>query len=178
MCPSKTSPCVRPKRPCVYRHHAPMCFNMCAWCRHTRGRGASIHGDVLDGHTGRREVSSSVLLTKICPRRVITCPKSSPKKRKNLTHFKFENKSPHGMFPVPSIIALPDEAVELYQLLDGSVCLSPLSPDSVLLRLHSPSFKSKHSKDTGGCRRADPSRNTHRHGHTHEQTQTWKRREK
>ena len=38
VCPSKTSPCVRSTRPRVYRHHAHMCFNMCAWCRHTRGR--------------------------------------------------------------------------------------------------------------------------------------------
>ena len=36
VCPSKTLPCVHSKRPRVYRHHAHMCFNMCAWCRHTR----------------------------------------------------------------------------------------------------------------------------------------------
>ena len=47
----KKPPCVRSKRPRVYRHHAPMCFNMCAWCRHTRGRFESTHGDVLHGHT-------------------------------------------------------------------------------------------------------------------------------
>ena len=40
------------KRPQVYRHHAHMCFNMCAWCRHTRGRIERTHGDVLSGHTG------------------------------------------------------------------------------------------------------------------------------
>ena len=25
-------------------------FNMCAWCRYTRGRFERTHGDVLDGH--------------------------------------------------------------------------------------------------------------------------------
>ena len=33
------------KRPRVCRHHAHMCFNMCA-------RGAGTHGDVLNVHTG------------------------------------------------------------------------------------------------------------------------------
>ena len=41
----KTSPCVRSKRPRLYRHHAHTCFNMCA-------RGAGTHGDVLNVHTG------------------------------------------------------------------------------------------------------------------------------
>ena len=32
----------------TYRpHHAHMCFNMCAWCRHTRGRFECTHGGVL-----------------------------------------------------------------------------------------------------------------------------------
>ena len=52
MCPLKTCPCVRSKRPRVYRHHAHMCFNMCAWCRYTRGRFEHTHGHVLNGHTG------------------------------------------------------------------------------------------------------------------------------
>ena len=46
------APCVRSKRPLsldskrlrVYRHHAHMCFNMSAWCRHTRRRFESRHG--------------------------------------------------------------------------------------------------------------------------------------
>ena len=42
---AETSSCARSKRPRVYRHHAHMCFNTCA-------RGASIHGDVLNVHTG------------------------------------------------------------------------------------------------------------------------------
>ena len=44
-------PCVRSKRPRVYRHHAHMCFNMFARCRHTRRRFECTHGDVLHGHT-------------------------------------------------------------------------------------------------------------------------------
>ena len=32
----KTPPCVHSKRLRVCRHHAHMCFNMCAWCRYTR----------------------------------------------------------------------------------------------------------------------------------------------
>ena len=36
--------------PVLYRHHAHMCFNMCA-------RGAGTHGDVLSGHTEFRSVS-------------------------------------------------------------------------------------------------------------------------
>ena len=55
----KTSPCVRSTPPCVeskrrrvHRHHARMRFNMCAWCRYTRGRFECAHGSVLNGHTG------------------------------------------------------------------------------------------------------------------------------
>ena len=35
---SKTPQCVHSKRPRVCRHHARMCFNMCAWCRYTPKR--------------------------------------------------------------------------------------------------------------------------------------------
>ena len=52
VCPFKTCPCVRSKRPRLCRHHAHMCFNMCAWCRYTRRRFERTHGDVLSGHTG------------------------------------------------------------------------------------------------------------------------------
>ena len=51
VCGFKTSPCVRSKRPRVYRHHAYMFQHMCAWCRHTRGRLECTHGDVLNLHT-------------------------------------------------------------------------------------------------------------------------------
>ena len=43
----KTPPCVDSKRPRVYRHHAHMCYHMRAWCRYTRGRFESTHGDVV-----------------------------------------------------------------------------------------------------------------------------------
>ena len=35
--PLKKPPCTHSKRPSVRRHHAHMCFNMCAWCRYTQG---------------------------------------------------------------------------------------------------------------------------------------------
>ena len=53
----KTCPCVRSKPLRLYRHHAHMCFNMCAWCRYTRGRFQRTHGDVLSGQTEFRSVS-------------------------------------------------------------------------------------------------------------------------
>ena len=76
---SKRFPCVDSKRPRVCRHQAHMLK--------TCGLGASTHGNVLnvntesvlDGHTGAEGGSSPILLTKICPRRVITCPTGSPK---------------------------------------------------------------------------------------------------
>ena len=42
--PLNTSPCVRPKRPHVSRHHAHMLKHVCAWCRFTRGRFGRTHG--------------------------------------------------------------------------------------------------------------------------------------
>ena len=56
----------------MYAGNTRTCFPKCA-------RGAGIDGDVLNGHTEGRAVSSSVLLTKICPRRVITWPQRSTK---------------------------------------------------------------------------------------------------
>ena len=44
VCPLNTSPCVRSKRPRVYRHHAHTCWNTCA-------RGAGANGEVLNVHT-------------------------------------------------------------------------------------------------------------------------------
>ena len=41
---STTFPCVHSKRPRVYRHHAHMCRNMCAWCRQARGLFERTHG--------------------------------------------------------------------------------------------------------------------------------------
>ena len=51
VCTFKTSPCVRSKRPCVYQHHAHMCYHMCAWCRYTRGRSERTHGFFPVCHT-------------------------------------------------------------------------------------------------------------------------------
>ena len=51
---------------------------MYGWCRYTRGRFERTHGDVLNPHTEGRG-SSSMLLTKICPRMVITWPQRSTK---------------------------------------------------------------------------------------------------
>ena len=52
VCGFKTSPCVRSKRPRVYRHHAHMFQHMCAWCRHSRRRFQCTHGGVLEANTG------------------------------------------------------------------------------------------------------------------------------
>ena len=41
--PDKMPPCVRSKRPRVYRHHAHMLKHMCAWCRCTRGAFWTCH---------------------------------------------------------------------------------------------------------------------------------------
>ena len=48
---SETPPCVRSKRPRVYRHHAHMFQHMCAWCR---------YGNVLNVHTGTCGVDTRV----------------------------------------------------------------------------------------------------------------------
>ena len=48
VCGFQTSPCVRSKRPRVYRHHAYMFQHMCAWRRHTWGRLECTHGDVFE----------------------------------------------------------------------------------------------------------------------------------
>ena len=84
-----------------------MCFNMCA-CRYTRGRFERTHGDVLNVHTGGRG-SSSVLLTKICPRMVITCFRSSPKKLLDPSGLRIDREqhvpdsSNHSLYPVSAI---------------------------------------------------------------------------
>ena len=53
VCPFKTPPCVRSKRPRVYRYHAHMLKHMCACCRHTGRRFECSHADVLHRHTYR-----------------------------------------------------------------------------------------------------------------------------
>ena len=88
-------PCTR-----VYIRNVPVCTGTTRTCVSTCGRGAGTHGHVLNVHTGRfgrthgeEGGSSPVPLTKICPRRILSCPRGSPKKAKNLNHFKFENRS-------------------------------------------------------------------------------------
>ena len=41
--PHPCTPCVIFERPRVCRQNARMCFNMCAWCRYTRGRCGRTH---------------------------------------------------------------------------------------------------------------------------------------
>ena len=51
--PHPCTPCVIFERPRVCRQNARMCFNMCAWCRHTRGRFECTHGGrFVHRHTG------------------------------------------------------------------------------------------------------------------------------
>ena len=101
---SDTPPCAHSKRPRVQHwHHVHIIFNMYAWCRYTRETFLNVHtpSSLLlqqtthtlakkqeDTHERKKEEKlPSVLLTKICPQRVITCPRGSPKKPPDLSHF-------------------------------------------------------------------------------------------
>ena len=72
----------------VYSQNVPFYAGTTRTCVETCARGAGTHGDVLNVHTegvlymhtGEKGRVSSVLLTKICPRTVITCFRGSPKK--------------------------------------------------------------------------------------------------
>ena len=81
---SKTPPCVRSKRLRVKIQNVPVCTGTTPACVTTCGRGAGTHGDVLNAHTGGRGeegagvVLVNFLLSKSCPRRVITCFRGSP----------------------------------------------------------------------------------------------------
>ena len=74
------------KRHRVYIQNVSVYAGTTRTCVETCTRGAGTHGDVLNRdtegvlnpHTKGRG-SSSVLLTKICPRMVITCPQRSTK---------------------------------------------------------------------------------------------------
>ena len=83
-CRKKTRVWVQ-KRHRVYVQNVPLYTSTTRTCVSTCARGAGTHGDVLNvhtvaflnPHTGVRG-SSSVLLTKICPRTVITCFRGPP----------------------------------------------------------------------------------------------------
>ena len=60
-----------------------------------------------------RKVSSPVLLTKICTRRVITCPRGSTKKPLDLTRFQFEKRSRTTRSRFLGSFALPEHTVQL-----------------------------------------------------------------
>ena len=98
MCTFKTSPCV------------PASTSTCVY---TCARGAGTHGDVLNVHTGGgRGRSSSVLLTKICPRRVIMCPRGSTKNPCMLPYFHFEKRSRTTRCRVLHLFASPEHTVQ------------------------------------------------------------------
>ena len=46
----------------VCRHHAHMCFNVCAWCRHTRGRFESVKADFGQSNFGQSILGQFVVL--------------------------------------------------------------------------------------------------------------------
>ena len=102
-------PCVESARPLVYVQHVPVCT----------GTTHPHKGNVLILHTGEREGerretkggSPSVLLTEICPHWLSRAPDVHRKKRKNLTHFQYEN-SLRTTCSLQSF-ALPDKVVQL-----------------------------------------------------------------
>ena len=99
VCTFKASPCV----PTTRLHMVNTC-----------GRVAGTHGDVLNAHTGRgRGGSLSVLLTKNCPRKVITCPRGSTMKPVHVTNFQSENRSRTTRCRVLHLFASPEHTVQL-----------------------------------------------------------------
>ena len=120
VCPLNTSPCVRSNRARVYRYHAHMCFNMCAWCQHTRGRFECTQGHVLSGQTWRIShwyntcflLHFSSILTRCWVHLlspifclltfghiwVTTCFTGSPKKPLDLTYFENGARTTHSMY--------------------------------------------------------------------------------
>ena len=101
----------------VYIRNVPVCTGNTSARVNTCGCGAGTHGDVLDAHAmgggGREGRSWSVLLTKICPRRVITRPRGSTKKPMDVTFFQFQNRSRTTRCPVLHLFASPEHTVQL-----------------------------------------------------------------
>ena len=107
----QNAPHVYIQKVCVCTRIKPTCLHMFehmwTWCRHSRGRLECPHRGVLDGHTE----GGSHAYQKITDVELSLGPRSSPKKRKNLTHFKFENRSRTTCSRFLQPFALPDEAV-------------------------------------------------------------------
>ena len=112
--------------------------NMCARCRHSRGRFDRTQGYVLSGHGEGRE-SSSVLLTKVCPHRVITCFRGSPKETLGSNPFSslrigreqhVPDSSNHSLCLMKLFsFSYPEGNSGGNELLDGSISLSLQNPD-------------------------------------------------
>ena len=105
-------PCMPATRAHVFQHVRVVPVHTGTFCTYTRV--------VLNGHTGGRKLSS-VLLTKICPRMVITCCRGSPKNLLDLSHFQvFENRTRATRSRFLHSFAVPDQAVQ-FQLSWGTL---------------------------------------------------------
>ena len=124
----------------VYIQNVSVCTGTTRTCVSTCARGAGTHGDVLNvhGHTGRRG-SSPVLLTRICPRMVITGFRGSPKKLFGSFPFSslridweqhVPDSSNHSLYLIKLFISSSPEGIcGGNQPPDGSICLSPPRPN-------------------------------------------------
>ena len=104
VCRLKTCPCISSTRPCVHRHHAHMLKHMCAWFRYTRWRFERTHGLVFFGHTAGRVKVIVSSAYQICPHRVITWPRSSPKVTTGSDKFTVWKSVENNTCPIPLII--------------------------------------------------------------------------
>ena len=110
---AENPPCVHPKRLRVYVQN--VCFNVRVvsaftgtFWMYTRRRFGWTHG-------GEREVDGVVASSAYLnlPTECFTCPRGSPKKPLDLTHFKFENKSNTARPRFLQSFVLPQHTVEL-----------------------------------------------------------------
>ena len=124
VCRFETPLCVHSKRLRVCRQQVHMSVHRGVFYGH-RLRGGRERG--RGGRGGRGGKSPPVLLTKKKKhsRRVLTCTRGSPpKKRKNLTHFQFENRSRTTCSRFLQTFAVPDKVVQL-QLSCGKLRREP-----------------------------------------------------
>ena len=115
----------------MYIQHFTVCTFKTSQCMsaprahvETHVRVVLVHtGTFLNPHTGARG-SSSVLPTKNCPRKVITCFRGSPKKILDLSRFQIENRSRTTCPQFLQSFASPDKAVTviLRETLEGTSC--------------------------------------------------------